>query len=48
MFLNFAKDITAGMEYLSSKALVHRNLAARNVLLDLSCTFKVSLVTFQV
>jgi len=42
MFLNFARNIAAGMDYLSNKSFVHRDLAARNVLLDNSHTCKVS------
>ena len=40
-FLKFARDIAAGMDYLSQKSFVHRDLAARNVLLDDSLTCKV-------
>ena len=41
MFLKFARNIAAGMAYLSNKSFVHRDLAARNVLLDDSLTCKV-------
>ena len=41
MFLKFAKNIAAGMNYLSLKGFVHRDLAARNILLDKSLTCKV-------
>ena len=43
MFLKFAKDIAAGMDYLSQKSFVHRDLAARNILLNKSLTCKVCL-----
>ena len=41
MFLKYAKDIAAGMNYLSWKSFVHRDLAARNILLSKSLTCKV-------
>ena len=41
MFLKFAKNIAAGMDYLSQKSFVHRDLAARNLLLDNFLTCKV-------
>ena len=40
--LNFCQDISAGMNYLSSKAFVHRDLAARNILVAEDYTCKVS------
>ena len=44
LFLKFAREIAAGMAYLSQKSFVHRDLAARNVLLDASLTCKVGVV----
>ena len=41
LFLRFAKEIAAGMDYLSRKAFVHRDLAARNVLVNDALTCKV-------
>ena len=41
-FLQFSKQIAAGMKYLSKKSFVHRDLAARNVLLDDVFNCKVS------
>ena len=42
-FIKAAREIAAGMRYLSRKCFVHRDLAARNVLLDESLTCKVCL-----
>ena len=41
-FLQFSKQIAAGMKCLSKKSFVHRDLAARNVLLDDVFNCKVS------
>ena len=41
LFLKFAKEIAAGMNYLSKKSFIHRDLAARNVLLNNTLTCKV-------
>ena len=46
LFLRFAKEIAAGMDYLSKKAFVHRDLAARNVLVNDALTCKVSENTY--
>ena len=47
LFLKFAKEIAAGMDYLSKKAFVHRDLAARNVLVNESLTCKVGENTYD-
>ena len=46
-FIQVAKDIAAGMKYLSSKSFIHRDLAARNMLLDGFYTCKV-ISTFKI
>ena len=43
LFIKFSQQIAEGMKYLSGKGFIHRNLAARNVLLDHVYTCKVSL-----
>ena len=42
-FVQFSKQIAAGMNYLADKSFVHRDLAARNVLLDEALVCKVCL-----
>ena len=48
LFLKFAREIAAGMNYLSQKSFVHRDLAARNVFLDDILTCKVGLYHYGV
>jgi serine/threonine protein kinase len=40
--LTFSADICRGLEYLTNRRVVHRDIAARNVLLDSTLTCKVS------
>lgn len=42
MLLTYCHDVACGMQYLSSRRVVHRDIAARNVLMDAVLTCKVS------
>ena len=42
MLLTYCHDVACGMHYLSSRRVVHRDVAARNVLLDSAHVCKIS------
>lgn len=42
--LSFCLDVCSGMHYLSSRRIVHRDVAARNVLVDAAIVCKVTLL----
>ena len=45
MLLKFCQEVAAGMTYLSGKQFVHRDMAARNILVSESITCKVFTIT---
>jgi len=47
LLLKFAREIAAGMNYLSKKDFVHRDLAARNILVTEEDVCKVSYNTAE-
>ena len=47
LLLGFCRQIAEGLAYLSDKAFVHRDIAARNVLLDKELNCKVNLPSVQ-
>jgi serine/threonine protein kinase len=42
MLLTYCHDVASGMSYLSSRRVVHRDVAARNVLLDSAYVCKIA------
>lgn len=42
ILLNYSRQICLGLSYLSEKGFVHRDIAARNILVDSTNTCKVS------
>ena len=41
--LRFCTEVALGLEYLAKKSFIHRDIAARNILLADNCTCKVPL-----
>ncbi len=42
ILLNYTRQVCLGLSYLSQKGFVHRDIAARNILVDANGTCKVS------